>query len=83
MGQRTAIFRQMAAQCRRGAANLRSRCGIEGTYNGPRSATVQTQREREAALRRTLEALPQVCAQLAQQLIRESQARTRQLSRMR
>lgn len=83
MRQRAAGFRQMAAQCRRGAGALRNRCGIEGTYDGPRDASLQTQREREAALRRTLETLPPACAQLAQQLTRESQARTRQLARMR
>ena len=83
MRRRLAGFRQMAAQCRRGAGALRSRCGTQGTYDGPGDTTLQTQREREAALRSALELLPPNCAQLAQQLSRESQTRSRQLARMR
>lgn len=76
-------FRQMAAQCRRGEGMLRNRCGIQGTYEAPATASLQTQQEREAALRRSLENLPEACAQLARQLSRESQARSMQLSRIR
>lgn len=76
-------LRQMAAQCRRGEGMLRNRCGIQGTYAASASPSLQAQQEREAALRRTLETLPEACTQLARQLSRESQARTRQLARMR
>lgn len=76
-------LRQMAAQCRRGESALRNRCDVHGTYAGTADTTLQTQRERESALRRSLEALPPSCAQLAGQLMRESQYRSRQLSRMR
>ena len=80
---RAPLLRQMAAQCRRGEGVLRNRCGIQGTYSASETATLQLQQEREAALRRSLENLPETCAQLARQLSRESQARSRQLSRMR
>ena len=81
---RSTGLRQMAAQCRRGQAALQNRCGVHGSYAGASDATLNfaLQREREAALRRALEALPDTCAQLARQLIRESQIRSRQLSRM-
>ncbi|MBE6931837.1 MAG: hypothetical protein E7464_00435 [Ruminococcaceae bacterium] len=76
-------FRQMAAQCRRGESTLRSRCGIAGTYTAPAVISLQVQQEREAALRRALERLPEACTQPARQLARESQARSRQLARIR
>lgn len=80
---RAPLLRQMAAQCRRGEGVLRNRCGIQGTYSASGTATLQLQQEREAALRRSLENLPETCAQLARQLTGESQARSRLLARMR
>lgn len=80
---RAPFLRQMAAQCRRSAETLRARCGIQGTYTPSGTVTLPQQQEREAALRRSLDTLPEACTQLARQLSGESQARSRQLSRMR
>lgn len=80
---RAPMLRQMAAQCRRSVEQLRTRCGIQGTYTPSGTVTLPQQQERETALRRSLDSLSEACAQLARQLSRESQARSRQLSRMR
>lgn len=80
---RSPMLRQMAAQCRRGEAELFNCMGVHGVASQPQEATRSLQQEREEALRRALAALPECCARISQTLLQESKNRSTQLSRMR
>ena len=80
---RAPMLRRLAAQCRRNAEALRGCSGLRPRPPEPARVTVQTQRDREQALRSNLEQIDPACARIAGNLANESKARSRQLSRFR
>ena len=80
---RAPMLRRLAAQCRRNAETLRGCSGLRPRPPEPSRVTVQTQRDREHALRGSLEQIDPACARIAGNLVNESKNRTRQLSRFR
>lgn len=80
---RSPALRQMAAQCRRGEAELFRCTGQHGKPPRPQETTLAIQREREELLRQALAAMPERCSRMAHSLSRESMNRTNQLARMR
>ena len=80
---RAPMLRRLAAQCRRNAAALRGCSGLRPGPPEPGRVSVRTQRDREQALREALERTAPACARIAGGIARDSEARSRLLSRLR
>ena len=80
---RAPTLRRLAAQCRRGGAQLRDCAGLRPLPAPAERASVQLQREREQKLREYLAEIEPGCARLAGNLACDSRSRSRLLSRLR
>lgn len=80
---RAPTLRRLAAQCRRNADALRECAGLRPHPAGQERPGIQTQRQHEQTLRSQLEGVVPACARIAGSIARDSEARSRLLSRLR